>query len=488
MRMSPDDVEALLHRFPRPAPSSDLRLRVLGELARNVPVAAPAPPALRRRAVFYGAAALAASLATFAAVLWIVLPHSTSTGSTRVLMSTQEPPVTDRLPFKTNWELTVPGKVTALTPAGAMLFISEASPLQISAVDTTLGRLSWTFAPGGAPPPAWPPVVAQGLAGELQDLNAALREANAQIDDRLKESGPGPGTTALQKKRNAIRERLRVASACDHLYLVYGTEIYALERTTGALKWKRLLGFTPTARPLATRNYVFLADGSAGRVRVLDVERKGQEVTSYEGPVAGGLAYADPYVVFGGRDRFLRAFKIADGTLVWKLPVAGAVRLDPTIEIVRGDTRDRAERPMTERVALVASGRVLTAVGLESGLLAWQFDCGAEITSGPVRKEDAVYVGTADGALSALDLRPPADVAGRLRWKCPGGERFVIKTGGLVYVQGGPRTLIAVRESTGEVAGRYSLASDAQIAVNPADGLLYLAGPGGRVVCLADER
>jgi outer membrane protein assembly factor BamB len=403
-------------------------------------------------------------------------------------MSAQEPPLTDRLPFKTNWEWTAPGEVSAITREGAMLFISEASPARISALDTAQGRLSWTFAHVGTSPLAWTPVVAQGLAGELRDLNAALREANAQIDERLKESGPGPVTTALQKKRNAIRERLRVASAGDLLYLVYGTELYALERTSGALKWEQHLGFAPTAKPLAIRNFVFLADGAAGRVRALDVERHGQEITSYEGPVAGGVAYADPYVVFGGSDGSLLAIKVTDATLAWKVSINGTMRTEPVVGVGRRAAREDGGRSSSERWVFAAAGRTLTAVNLDSGTLAWQVDCGAEITSGPLLKDDAVYVGTADGSLSALEKVPPAVPAGRLRWRLPGGDRFVLKSGDLVYVQGVNRSLIAVRETTGEVVGRYSAEAYSHLTTNPGDGLLYAATRSGRVVCLAEGR
>jgi outer membrane protein assembly factor BamB len=430
---------------------------------------------------------LAASLGAFGGILWTILPHPAPAGRGGITVADQDPPATDRIPFRTVWEWTGQGEIAGLTLEEGILVVSGSSSLQVTGVDRTSGRVEWKFALPGAPAPSWPPAAAQGVPEEVRQLEADLRQINARIDERLKSVGPGPETAALQKKRSAIREQLRVASSGDNLYLVSGQLLYCLDRLTGVLKWTRHLGFVPTARPVAIRNFVFLSDAAAGRVRVLDVEKQGKEVTSYEGPVAGGVAYADPLVTFAGSDGFLRAFRVTDGKLVWKVPVVGAMRADPVIEVVRHVAQDGSGRASISRMVFAAAGSTLNAVDLDSARFAWQFDCGAPITSGPVRKDDLLYVGT-EAALSALEILPQAGAAGRLRWKLTGGERFVLKSGDLVVVQDAKGQWVTVREPTGEVVGRFSAGDYAHVATNPVDALLYAAKRGGRVVCLAEGR
>jgi outer membrane protein assembly factor BamB len=465
--MRPEDVEAVLHRLPCPSPGPGLRERVLRDLGR-IPIQERRP----RPLPLWGGLALAVSLAVFGGILWIILPFGPRGGST----GRQD----GALPFKVVWKSRTANEgIAGLEVMGESLAVSGSPDRRVSAFDRRTGEALWQIAVAGATPLEWPPVTAQGIPEEIRRLEDSLRELGAQIDELLKGKGPGPEVQALQKKRNEVRERLRVASSGDNVYGVSGKELHCMDRRTSVMKWRRALDFVPSARPVAIRGFVFLADRAAGRVRALDVEKQGAEVASYAGPVAGGLVYGDPLVCFGGDDGQVRAYKVTDGTLIWRLGLEGKIRTDPALEVI---APGKVGAGAMARVVLISAGRTLYAIDLDEGRLHWKVDCGAEVQSSPVRKDLLVYVKTAEG-LVAIGINEKAD---RPSWTLPGGERFILKGREAVYVLGSNRELMALNESTGQVVARYAAGSFSQVATNLTDGLLYVAGPGNQVTCLTD--
>ena len=185
---------------------------------------------------------------------------------------------------------------------------------------------------------------------EIRDLEAQLRLVNRQIDDTLKEKGVGKETQNLQKKRNEYRERLRVAAFGDNVYFISRQVIYCLDRLNGGLRWTHRLGFVPSARPFAIRNFVFVPGADSARVWVLDVEKKGTEVTSYrasimnrENQIMNSPVFSDPSLYFICHDGAVYCFKVKTGTLTWTYQTERALRADPTVYVVQVDRERRSE-------------------------------------------------------------------------------------------------------------------------------------------------
>jgi len=191
------------------------------------------------------------------------------------------------LPWKhVEWEYKFNNRpISRLTMGGDQLFI-ETPDNSVVAMNRFTGQTSWIFRVDTDTPLDWPPVVAQGVPEEIRELEASLRLVNRQIDDMLKEKGVGKETQALQKKRNEFRERLRVAAFGDNVYFISHQIIYCLDRISGGLRWTHRLGFVPAARPFAIRNFVFVPGADSARVWVLNVENKGQEITSFRASIA----------------------------------------------------------------------------------------------------------------------------------------------------------------------------------------------------------
>lgn len=249
------------------------------------------------------------------------------------------------LPWKhVEWEYKFNNRpISRLTLGGDQLFI-ETPDNSVVAMDRFTGQTSWIFRVDTNTPLDWAPVVASGVPEEIRQLEADLRLINRQIDDKLKELGVGKETQALQKKRNEIRERLRVAAFGDNVYFISRQVIYCLDRLNGGLRWTHRLGFVPSARPFAIRNFVFVPGADSARVWVLDVERKGAETASYraaitskENQIMNSPVYSDPSLYFTCHDGNVYCFKVTDGTLTWTYQTERSLRADPTVYIYRSD-------------------------------------------------------------------------------------------------------------------------------------------------------
>lgn len=249
------------------------------------------------------------------------------------------------LPWKhVEWEYKFNNRpINRLTLGGDHLFI-ETPDNSVVAMNRFTGQTSWIFRVETNTPLDWAPVVAYGVPEEIRQLEADLRLVNRHIDDKLKEVGVGKETQALQKKRNEIRERLRVAAFGDNVYFISHQIIYCLDRLNGGLRWTHRLPFVASARPFAIRNFVFVPSVDTSRVWVLDVEKKGVETASYRASIASkenqilnSPVYSDPSLYFACHDGNVYCFKVTDGSLTWTYQTERALMADPTVFVYKSD-------------------------------------------------------------------------------------------------------------------------------------------------------
>lgn len=371
------------------------------------------------------------------------------------------------LPWKhVEWEYKFGHRpISRLTLGGDHLFI-ETPDHFVVAMNRFTGQTSWVFRVDTDTPLDWAPVVAQGVPEEIRELEAALRTVNHQIDDKLKEVGVGKETQALQKKRNEIRERLRVAAFGDNVYFISHQMIYCLDRLNGGLRWTHRLGFIPSARPFAIRNYVFVPGADSARVWVLDVDKKGSETASYrasitttQNQILNSAVYSDPSLYFVCDDGNVYCFKVTDGTLTWTYQTERGLRADPTVYVYKSDEApsdaggapkpaapgmeapkpgdampapamekkpadgmaapamgapaakdDKGKKPratVTTRILFVGGlDNAFYAIDADGGNLIWKYECGGVIKSPAIAKDNTVYVKTEDGALHAFEVMP----------------------------------------------------------------------------------
>jgi len=422
------------------------------------------------------------------------------------------------LPFKhIEWEHRFKDKeIARMTLAGSQLFI-ETPDNRVIAVDRFGGNINWEHKILTDTPLDWPPVVAHGVPEEKRKLEADLQLVNRQIDDVMKEKGAGPETQKIQKKRNEVRERLRVAAFGDNCYFISRQVIYCVDRLSGTLRWSHRLGFIPGAQPFAIRNYVFVPGVDLARVWALDVDEKGKEVTYYragiesrENHIMNRPLFDEPSLFFVCHDGNVYCYRVQDGTLSWTFPTLRELKADPAIhvhrEITREVTKEGKEKVREQRTRILFVGgmdNAFYAIDADAGSLLWKYECGAPFKTPAHATDKTVFAKTEDGALHALDVLPlhrdPKTNApqgykrnGNLRWKLPLGERLLVKGKENILVLGpkvdGQDVIWKIEEMTGEVLQRIPIEYFKHIMTNTADGFLYVANPAGYLYCLRESK
>ncbi len=415
----------------------------------------------------------------------------------------------ETLPFKhVEWEFKFANlEISRLTMGGGLLFL-ETPDFEVIAVDRFTGRTSWRYKIDTETMLDWPPVVAQGASEEIRRLEDDLRAVNRQLDDMLKEKGVGLETQKIQKKRAEVREKLKVAAFGDNVFFVSKHILYCVDRLSGSLRWTHRLNFVPSAQPFAIRNYVFVPGMDLARVWVLDVEKKGSEITFYKASlerdnhVMNRAVFADPSVYFVSHDGKVYCYKVTDGTCTWTYPTEREIRADPVIYTYRQTSKDEKgkDKVLSTRILFVGGAdKAFYALDADAGAILWKYECGAEFKAPAAARDGTVYVKTEEGALHAFEILPvhrdPKTGAslgpkrnGNLRWKIPLGERFIVKGRERVYVMGPNAEIYAIHEMTGEITGRYPLQLVKHILTNTSDDFLYVAGPDGQVFCLRESK
>ena len=199
--------------------------------------------------------------------------------------------------------------------------------------------------------------------------------------------------------------------------------LYAFDARSGEVRWAAEAGAPIDASPAvagglvlaATRGGEFLAfDRTTGAVRWR--VRSGAELSlAWEG-MSGDLYTASPAVagetaIFGGGDGVVYAIDMASGEVRWRFATGGRVRSSPAVAdgVVYAGSADGS----------------LYALGLADGRERWRFDTQGQrldsarygydrrtITSSPAVAGGAVYFGSRDGSLYAVDA-----TTGALRWR-----------------------------------------------------------------------
>ena len=408
---------------------------------------------------------------------------------------------------------------------------------QIIAVDRFNGQTQWIFKIDTNTPLAWRPTVAEGVPERLRQLDNDLFEINRRIDDTLKAKGPGPETSALQKKRSEIRELQKVEAFGDNVYFISRQVLYCLDRLSGGLRWTHRLNFIPSARPFAIRNYVFVAGADLSRVWTLDVQNRGAErtfykadITAVENHIMNRPIYSAPSLFFVCHDSKVYSYNVDTGDLNWTYRTERKLQADPVVHIYRQKSRSKAaalgapapaadagngaapaegEAPQdgqakpravqTTRMLFVGgTDYTFYALDGDSGAIIWKYETGAQIKTPAVVKDETVYVKTHEGALYAFEMMPMHRDAkgailgnrrnGSLRWKVPLADRFLFKGKERVYIVGPRREIWAMDEMTGKVVGRYPTVHMDHLVTNTKDEFIYVANSSGYVFCLKESK
>jgi outer membrane protein assembly factor BamB len=181
-----------------------------------------------------------------------------------------------------------------------------------------------------------------------------------------------------------------ITAVAGVVYLVSGTELLAIEATTGKLRWRRSLGAASFTSPAFDAVHRQLVVGTrSGDVQAYDLDGKLQwdVPTSPNAHNDGSPCIAGHYVLIGSNDNGLHAFDLADGRRIWKAATTNWVV--STAAVANGTAYFGDD------------GGRLRAISVSGGGSVWQGVVGDDLASSPTLVGTLLVHGAHDGQLHA---------------------------------------------------------------------------------------
>jgi outer membrane protein assembly factor BamB len=307
-------------------------------------------------------------------------------------------------------------------------------------------------------------------------------------------------------EKNASAPVAGVAVGPDMVYAPVGSNLYALDRRTGAQKWKFSLGGKCFCTPVYHNNVVYV--GTESKQLLAVSADKGQRLWSF--PVTGAIR-SDPLLFegvlyFGTEDGRLYALDLESRQLRWYFEAGGKVRTAPAyyrdnifaandqgyvyaLNARDGrlrwntnlDTDKMYSAPMVDRRrVLIGAGNSLVALDLDNGAISWSYQTFGLVAGTPATKDRMVFVGSKDGSLYCIN-----GATGKAMWRYPHEGALEPVTSSptvqdnTVIFRSGPRLVIGLDIRPGishdkRLVWQYTLPQPPAKATTPGG-----AGPGG---------
>jgi eukaryotic-like serine/threonine-protein kinase len=308
------------------------------------------------------------------------------------------------------WRFHSHGKIiSSPTVAGGIVFVGS-TDANIYAVRANDGSLVWKAGTDG--PVNSTPAVADGrvYAASIDGYVYALDAASGKRAWRFKTGGErrftAPGIHGLIPRTQLMADPYDVlmsspAVAGGVVFIGSGDHyVYALDATTGAVRWKFKTGNVVHASPAVAGGTVYIGswdrnmyalDAATGHVRWRFQTGDDRDIYNQVG-IAGSAAVANGSVYFGCRDSHFYALDAKTGHLRWKHDDHGswvigspAVR-DGTVYFTTSDERR------------------FFALDVATGAVRFSLFSGAFSFSSPSLAGNIVYYGTFDGRLYGVDV------------------------------------------------------------------------------------
>ncbi|MEA2526737.1 MAG: eukaryotic-like serine/threonine-protein kinase [Thermomicrobiales bacterium] len=348
-------------------------------------------------------------------------------------------------------------------------------------------------APNGLPGAICPDAVAPAVpAGEAGDVPMA----GANPAQTGEHPGPGPVGEPLQRWRFEVRGEVEEAPVVSDGIVYVGTTadtFYAIEMTTGELRWCRQVGFVGGAAAVAgdivivdhrderrTPGHVIV-----GLDRATGAERWRIQIFGW----ASDLVIADGVAYVGTGDGAILALDAATGAARWRFA------LEPDERGLGG-----FGRPAVADGTVYASGsgkdeEILYAIDAETGNERWRFSGDHDGPAGgsPVVADGMIFFGSLGGVVGGLNAQ-----TGEVRWRFEAAgptSATPAVVDGVLYAASGSKTddadgdayLYAVDIARQDELWRYEVRDYVAPGASPAvaGGVVYV-GDGAGVVHAVD--
>jgi len=287
------------------------------------------------------------------------------------------------------------------------------------------------------------------------------------------------------KQIGASDRSIYPASSNDELlFVVNGTRLFAIRKSTGDTLWQLGMPGMPASSPAADkyRVYVGFVDGSlyafdlketqslytAGKLpqysesAVLWRYRTSKSITAPAIPAEGVVAFAS-------RNGSLYSVTTDDRKLVFQFETDAAL----TAPIVR----------YRDKLLLASEDFNFYSLDIRNGSLGWQFTAGVVIKKAPVLIDDEVYLFPNHGSMYKLSAE-----TGKVYWSVPRMTDFLAASTNRVYVTDRANNLTILTRDHGEPLGMFPLDQYQVHLANDRSDRIYVATEGGLVMCLREQR
>ena len=238
--------------------------------------------------------------------------------------------------------------------------------------------------------------------------------------------------------------------------------IYALNRFTGIIKWKKNIPNGIPESILYNDSHLFFA---SDRVYCLD-KQTGQSIWTY---ALGSLSLTKPilkdgfFLTASSKGRLVK-LDIRTGKPVWEKKLAAG----PWDNAITADNKGRL-------FLAIARNNSLNAYNEQTGARLWSFDLEASPLSFNALHKGIVFISDTKGWVYAV-----LSTSGSLKWKTKIGDKIDISSptlaGGLVFI--GTRdeekgSFFALDEETGHILWTYRVGASVTAAPSIADGMFF---------------
>jgi len=244
------------------------------------------------------------------------------------------------------------------------------------------------------------------------------------------------------------------------------SRLYCLDATTGALRWKIIVGWQ-LSTPAVADGCVYVA-GQSGAVYCLDVNTGALRWTYHalyiilsSPAVAGGRVY------IGSDDTRVYCLNATTGVHIWNYTTGDNVRSSPAV--------------VDGRVYVGSWDGNFYCLDATTGAHLWDYPTGM-VSSSPAVANGLVYVGSSDGTVICLDA-----LTGNHVWDyltLGGVQSSPAVAGGRVYVGSNDHNVYCLDTLTGERLWNYTTGGVVYSSPAVAGELVYVGGTDNKFYCL----
>jgi outer membrane protein assembly factor BamB len=277
-------------------------------------------------------------------------------------------------------------------------------------------------------------------------------------------------------------DEIRGAPLCHQGILYIGCtdhNLYSLDASNGEFKWKYASDGPITGRPVLFENSLFFGSDDH-RLHAVST-RSGSILWTYftDAPIRSSPRIAEGHIFIGSDDGLLHAVNVNTGRHSWRVDAGAAIRSTPFVsnEYVyfgteignilcvnfRGETkwtfsakRSVTSSPIVYDGALYAGSldSILYALDATSGWVIWRFRLGKGTLSSPRISDNDLFIGAADNVIYCIDIRTSKEVWRYITEHQIVGSPVVYKDA--IYCGSADAHMYCLESKTGRVRWKFS--------------------------------